>query len=135
MYAAVWGEEGALGWRETGLAILAPLAGEEGEDEDGVRCLGRLSSMDLWSWEPRGDWEEEEEREDWDMFEIVLLGMSLALGESSVRLALRTGGCPVGTGPHCTPASRRGTSSCLALSNSSCSTPQFSLSSPIMSVI
>ena len=30
------------------------------------------------------------------MFEIVLLGLSLALGEdSSVRLALRTGGIPL----------------------------------------
>ena len=41
-----------LGWRDTGLAILAPLAGElglEGEEET-LLDLGLLSSMDLCSW-------------------------------------------------------------------------------------
>lgn len=137
-----------LGWRDTGLAILAPLAGElglEGEEET-LLDLGLLSSMDLCSWLTlkeksggevilvylRGE-ELYEEREDWEMFEIVLLGVSLALGLSSVRLALLTGGSP--PAPACTATSCLFTSSLRALINSSCRTPQLSLSSPMISVI
>jgi hypothetical protein len=120
------------------LAIRAPLAGELGlpGEEETLRCFGRLSSIERCSWPERGEEAEEEEREDCEMLEMVRLGVRRERGESSVSEARRTGGGPAGP-PVCTPASCRRPpgSSCRTRSSSCCSTPQFSLNSPIMSVI
>ena len=66
------------------------------DDIEALRCFGRLNSIDFCSWLALRGELELDDSEDWEMFEIVLFGLNLALGEhSSVRLALRTGGIPL----------------------------------------